>query len=138
MAEPIKEQEATSSEGQPEESHRDYLARAVEVMQEAQDIVEVERGTILQRLWVTGAAITQTESEQEAAQLSQQMEFLLTMSGNYTLALRVLETIGGAALQGLAQTGIVVPPSPILDQDGEVISVVPNGKPRRKRNPKKE
>lgn len=138
MAEPINEQEATSSEEHQEESRRDYLARAVEVMQEAQDIVEVERGTILQRLWVTGAAITQSESEQEAAQLSQQMEFLLTMSGNYTLALRVLETIGGAALQGLAQTGIVVPPSPILDQDGEVISVVPQDKPRRKRKPKKE
>lgn len=110
MAEPIE----TSSGEQPGQSHREYLKRAVDVMSEAQDILQLERGTILQKVWQTGSLLGEVENDEEAYNLDQQMEFLLTMSGQYTIALRVLETVGGAALQALAQTGIQMPPPPTL------------------------
>lgn len=128
MAEPIEE---TLDPPTPP-SHREYLANSVDTMEKATDILRLERGTLIQGLWKTGQSLGQTEDEAEAYELDKQMEFLLTMTAQYTICLRVLETIGGAALQALAQTGIVVPQGPTLvGADGSELGR--SRKPRKKR-----
>jgi predicted Fe-Mo cluster-binding NifX family protein len=71
-------------------------------------------------------------SDEQQANLAGHMEMLMGMLGTYSIALDVVRTIGEAALQGLANTGIRVPEAaPILAPDGSVLSQ-PH-KPRSKR-----
>lgn len=125
----------TSAEQQPqeEETHRSYLQRAYETMETAQDIIVMERATLLQALGMTSASMADpslTEEQQE--DLSLHMDRLMDMLGQYSIALTVLRTIGGAALQGLANTGIRVPEAAlILGPDGEVLA-----KPKKPRKPR--
>ena len=140
MAEPIETSSQQEEPTEPGMGRREYLSKAVDAMSAAQEVVMLERGTILQKLWQTMSALGSTQDEQEAFQLDQQVEFLLTMAGQYTITLRVLETIGGAALQGLAQTGIQMPPAPTLivpeDGPGQIIDLA--GRDLTARKPRKK
>lgn len=118
----------------PEEDRRSYLQRAYETMEHAQDIVVMERATLLQALGMTSAAMADPNlNEEQQEDLSLHMDRLMDMLGQYSIALTVLRTIGGAALQGLANTGIRVPEAaPILGPDGEILAKP--RKPRQKRS----
>jgi hypothetical protein len=132
-----EEPQETSSEETPENDPRQYLSHAAAVMEDAHQVLMIERGSLLQQLQQVYSLATQAESpltEQEEYELLQQTEFILTLSAQMTIALRVVEQIGQGALQGLAQTGIRVPdPSPILGPDGEILA-----KPKKERKPRKE
>jgi hypothetical protein len=118
-----KQQETSSEEPQ---DPREYLSHAAEVMEEAHHVLMIERGSLLQQLQQVYSQSLQENTpltgEQEYS-LIQETEFILTLTAQMTIALRVVEQIGQGALQGLAQTGIRVPdPSPILGADGEVLA----------------
>lgn len=129
----MSDQEISADQNTEQDSYRTYLQRAYDIMTEAQDIVVMERATLLQAMGMTSMEMAKDGvTAEQAEDLSEHMDYLMNMLGQYSIALTVLRTIGGAALQGLANTGIRVPEAaPILGPDGEILA-----KPRKPRKTK--